>query len=82
MVRISLSLLMACMAAAAAAVPVAEAEAEAAPKLVKRLRAYPALAYPGDPEFDGTYRAPSTRHSVQAHEEEGRIHIILEPREE
>ena len=52
--------------------------AEPRPELVKRLRAYPYIVYPGDPEFDGTYRESRTYVSDEAHHDSGHaVHIIV-----
>lgn len=67
MPSISALLALACalVAVVAAPTPAAE-EAAAEPKLVKRLRFYPKIVYPGDPEFDNTYREHSA-HDDGAH---------------
>lgn len=70
MPSISALLTLACalVAVVAAPTPAAE-EAAAGTKLVKRLRAYPKIVYPGDPDFDNTYREPHTSSSDSAHDD-------------
>ena len=57
--------------------------AESRPELVKRLRAYPYIVYPGDPAFDGTYRESRTYVSDEVHHDSGHaVHIVVDPLKE
>ena len=74
----ALALAYAVMAVIASPAPAAER-----PGLVKRLRAYPYIAYPGYPEFDGTYRESRTYVSGKTHDESGHaLHIVVDPLKE
>lgn len=81
MTRFSAIFALACALATVVAVP--NPAAEAGPKLVKRLRAYPYMVYPGDPDFDGTYRESRTYLSEEAHDDNGHaVHIVIDPLKE
>ena len=79
MTRLSAVFALACTLVAVVAAPAPEA----GPQLVKRLKGYPYIVFPGDPEFDGTYRESRTYVSGQAHDDSGKaVHIVIDPLKE
>lgn len=81
MTRISAAFALACAIVAVVAVPAPATEQ--GPALVKRLRAYPYIVFPGDPEFDGTYRETRTYVTDKSHDDRGHpVHIVIDPLKE
>lgn len=69
------ALACALVAVVAAPAPAVE-EAAAGAKLVKRLLHYPKLVYPGDADFDGSYR--ENHHSSSDSDDSRPIYIVVE----